>query len=154
MLERSIGTIDIVARGTLALFQRMLLNAGVQIPEPVLDLSDEAVPGAPVPIAGDTRPFGLVIAEPDDSFIVLDQGLTHDVFTPGQSLEIDSVEELLCHDGVVVPGRVLDGDERLRILPIDPGGGSARPTAARVTSLPAASPPPWLSAVGNAQGVG
>jgi Domain of unknown function (DUF5597)/Beta-galactosidase len=109
--------LDIAARGTLALFQQMLLDAGVQVPASELSLPDETTEGAPVPAPAERRPFGLLIAEDRDSLIVVGQGVTLDFFSDVDRVEIDSVQELLVENGSIVPGRVLNGDERLRILP-------------------------------------
>ena len=119
------GDLEITARGTLALLQRMLLDAGVQVPAPELSLPDETSPTAPVPTAADTRPFGLLIAEAPDTLIVVGQGLTIDFAVDGAVVEIDSVQELLLEAGSVTPGRVINGDERLTILPTH-GVGAAR----------------------------
>jgi hypothetical protein len=111
------GPLEITARGTLALLQRMLLDAGVQAPAPELSLPDETLPTASVPAAADLRPFGLLIAETPESFIVVGQGLTVDFAAEESVVEIDSVQELLLEAGSVVPGRFINGDERLAILP-------------------------------------
>ena len=50
--------------------------------------------------------------------------VTLDFSAPDQRIEIDSVEELLMEDGQVVPGRVLNGDERLLVLPTDRVGAA------------------------------
>ncbi|GAA1061455.1 DUF5597 domain-containing protein [Agromyces bracchium] len=122
--ELRIDEIDIAARGTLALFQRMLLDAGVSIPDPQLNLPDETAPGAPVPHPGDSRPFGLLVSESEGSILVIGQGLTLDFFAPDGRIEIDAVEELLVDERRVITGRVLNGDERLRVLPTDRVGAA------------------------------
>jgi TatD DNase family protein len=40
-----------------------------------------------------------------------------DFFVEGTLVEVDSVEELVIQDGEVIDGRVLNGDERLTVLP-------------------------------------
>lgn len=116
LVQGRIGELEIAARGTLLLFQRMLLDAGVQAPAPELSLPDETTVDAPVPAPADTRPYCLLIAEDRDSVIAVGQGVTLD-FAGDDHLEIDSVQELLVEHGRIVPGRVLNGDERLSILP-------------------------------------
>lgn len=111
------GPLEVTARGTLALLQRMLLDAGVQAPAPELSLPDETLPTAPVPAPADHRPFGLLIAAAPDSFIVVGQGVTMDFAIEGAVVEIDSVQELLLEEGAVTRGRFINGDERLSILP-------------------------------------
>lgn len=122
---RTQAPLDVTAHGTLALLQRMLLDAGVQAPAPELSLPDETLPTAPVPAAAEHRPFGLLIAEAPDTFIVVGQGVTIDFAAEGAVVEIDSVQELLVEGGSITPGRVINGDERLAILPTH-GVGAAR----------------------------
>lgn len=131
VVNLEIDGVDISARATLALLQRMLLDAGVHIPDPEVNVPSETLPDAPIPHFGDTRPFGLLIGSGLDSFIVVGRELTLDFFAPATRIEIDSVEELLLEDGRLVPGRVLNGDERLRIIPTD-RVGAARIRLARV----------------------
>ena len=50
-------------------------------------------------------------------FLVIGRELTLDFFTADARIEIDSVRELLMDGGNVVPGRVLNGDERLFFVP-------------------------------------
>ena len=119
-----IAGVDITARGTLALFQRMLLDAGVSAPAPVLQLPNETVPGALIPHPGEARPFGLVVAETDESLVIIGQGLTLDFFATDELIEINSVVELLVENGAVTPGRTLNGDERLRVIPTDHVGAA------------------------------
>ena len=124
LLNVQIDGVDITARGTLALLQHMLLDAGVRIPDPDLVLPEETLPGAPVPSPADKRPFGLVVGGGDGSFLVIGQGLTLDFFQVGGRIEIDSVEEILIEGGCAVVGQVLNGDERLRVLPTDRVGAA------------------------------
>jgi hypothetical protein len=65
------------------------------------------------------RPFALVIAEPDDAFLVLGEGLTLDFFHDDGTVELDSVVAGVWEAGEWVPRAVLNGDERLDILPMD-----------------------------------
>lgn len=121
---RHIDGIDITARGALALFQRMLLDAGVHVPATELKVPDETVPGAEVTHHGDKRPFVLIVGTGDDGFLVIGREVTLDFFAADAQIEIDSVEELLAESGSVVPGRVLNGDERLLVLPTDHVGAA------------------------------
>jgi hypothetical protein len=122
-VEVRLGDLDVTARGTLGLFQRMLLDAGVQAPAPELSLADETTADAPVPAPAETRPFALLIAEDRDVVTVVGQGVTLD-FASTERVEIDSVEELLVEAGRIVPGRVINGDERLSVLPTHRVGGA------------------------------
>ena len=96
--EVRIGRLEITVRGTLALFQRMLLDAGVQVPDPEISLPSETTPIAPVPSPGDTRPFGLVLRDGDE-LIIIGQGLTLDFVVAESRIEIDFVEEILVEGG-------------------------------------------------------
>ena len=60
----------------------------------------------------------------DDSFVVVGREVTLDYFAADARVEIDSVQELLLEDGRVTDGRVLNGDERLMILPNDRVGAA------------------------------
>ena len=102
----------------------MLLDAGVHVPATELEVPDETVAGAQVTHHGDTRPFGLIVGTGDDGFLVIGRELMLDFFAADARVEIDSVVELLMDGGEVVPGRVLNGDERLMILPTDRVGAA------------------------------
>lgn len=121
---RHIDGVDITARGALALFQKMLLDAGVHVPDAQLQVPDETVAGAQVTHHGDTRPFGLIVGTGDDGFLIIGRELMLDFFAADARVEIDSVVELLLDGARVVPGRVLNGDERLMILPTDRVGAA------------------------------
>ncbi|WP_243075305.1 DUF5597 domain-containing protein [Microbacterium sp. SS28] len=117
-----IGDLEVVARGTRALFTRMLLDAGVGHPVTPPPPPAETDADAAVASPHDTRPFGLIVDEGDDTFLVFGQGLTLDFFRDGTVVEYDSVGEGRFVDGTWVAGRSLNGDERLRVLPLDEVG--------------------------------
>ena len=121
---RHVDGIDITARGALALFQRMLLDAGVHVPASALEVPDETLPSAEVTHHGDIRPFGLIVGTGGDEFLVIGRELTLDFFAADARVEIDSVVELLLDGREVVEGRVLNGDERLMVLPSDRVGAA------------------------------
>lgn len=121
---RHVAGVDVTARGSLALFQKMLLDAGVHVPATELTVPDETVPSAPVTHHGDTRPFGLIVGTGDDEFLIIGRELMLDFFAAGARVEVDSVVELLMDGDELVPGRVLNGDERLMILPTDRVGAA------------------------------
>ncbi|MDN3496480.1 DUF5597 domain-containing protein [Planococcus sp. APC 4015] len=122
--ERSVGGIDITARGALSLLQRMLLDAGVHVPTTELTVPDETLPTSHITHRGDTRPFALIVGTGDDEFLVVGREITLDYFAGTGRVEVDSVQELLLEEGRVVPGRVLNGDERLMVLPTDRVGAA------------------------------
>ena len=98
-------------------------QSGVQAPAPELSLPDETTADAPVPAPAERRPFALLIAEDRDVVTVVGQGVTLD-FASTERVESDSVEELLVEAGRIVPGRVINGDERLSVLPTHRVGGA------------------------------
>ena len=118
-----IGDIGISIRGSLAQLRRMLLDAGVQAPVTDPELPDETAPYAHIPAGAERRPFVLIVREAHDSVIAVGQGVTLD-FDGVDGIEIDAVEELLVDERVVVAGRVLNGDERLRLLPVETVGAA------------------------------
>jgi hypothetical protein len=122
--SRRVDGIDITARGARALLRRMLLDVGVSIPDTELAVPDETVPHAQIATPGETRPFALIAGTGDGGFLVIGRELTLDYFAADARVEIDSVQELIIEDGEVVSGRVLNGDERLMILPNDRVGAA------------------------------
>ncbi|HLM07332.1 MAG TPA: DUF5597 domain-containing protein [Blastococcus sp.] len=114
-----LGGYDVVARNARALLGQMLLDAGVGEPLPPPPPPSETEGAAVGPTPADGRPFALVIAESADQFLLVGQGVGLD-FTCGNGLvEVDSVEEGHFETGRWVPGRALNGDERLFLLPFD-----------------------------------
>jgi hypothetical protein len=113
-----LGGYDIIARDAQALIGRMLLDAGLQPPAPPPPLPSETEPGAITGRPGDSRPFGLIIQDSDDTFLVAGQGLTLDFARPDAVVEVDHVEEGRFDKGQWAPGRALNGDERLFTLPL------------------------------------
>ena len=114
-----LGGYDVVARNARALLGQMLLDAGVPEPPPPTPLPSETEGAAVGPTPGDGRPFGLVIAEQPDQFLLIGQGVGLDFSTGTEVVEVDSVEEGAFANGSWVPGRALNGDERLFVLPAD-----------------------------------
>ncbi len=124
MDSRRIDGVDITARGARALLARMLLDAGVNIPHTELEVPAETLPHAQIATPGETRPFALIAGTGDGGFLVIGRELTLDYFAADARVEIDAVQELIIENGAVVPGRVLNGDERLMILPNDRVGAA------------------------------
>lgn len=126
--EITVGVVRITARAALPLFRHIALDAGVVMPEGELPVPNETVPGTLIPVEGERRPFALVWSRPDDTVVVVGQGLILDFAAPS-GCEVDEVQELVLRDGAVIPGRLLNGDERLQNLPVAHVGG------ARITLL-------------------
>jgi len=120
------------ARGLSDIVRDFLLDVGVQLPDEALPVPDETLPREPVPTPGEHRPFALIFAVDDDELVVIGQGVKLDFAAPQGSVEVDAVVELLLDEGRVVPGRVLNGDERLQVVPVD-RVGAARVTLLRVS---------------------
>jgi hypothetical protein len=114
-----LGGYDVVARNARALLGRMLLDAGVGEPPPAPPAPSETDGSPHGPSPADQRPFGIVIAEGEDQFLLVGQGVGLDFSRNGALIEIDSVEEGRFEGGRWVPGRALNGDERLFLLPFD-----------------------------------
>ena len=118
-----IDGVTVTVRNGPKLFAAMLLDVGVELP-PAPEPPDETDGAGHGPTPGDSRPCGLVAGLPDGSFLVIGQGAIVDFAAEGAELEIDSVRELRLADGRWEDGRILNGDERLTILPRDRIGGA------------------------------
>lgn len=115
----SLGGYDVVARNARTLLGQVLLDAGVAEPPPPQPPPSETEGAAVGPTPADTRPFGLLIEEAPESFLLVGQGVGLDFSCGADIIEIDFVEEGLFESGRWVPGRALNGDERLFLLPAD-----------------------------------
>jgi Domain of unknown function (DUF5597) len=128
----TLGGYDVVARNARALLGQMLLDAGVAEPPPPPPPASETEGAAVGPTPADGRPFALVIAEAADQFLLVGQGVGLDFSCGADVVEVDSVEEGRFESGRWVPGRALNGDERLFLLPFD-GIGAVRIRLLRLT---------------------
>ena len=113
-----IDGITVTVRNAPKLFATMLLDVGVVLPPPG-ELPDETEGAAHGLTPGDNRVFGLVAGLPDGSFFVLGQGAIVDFSQQHADLEVDWVREQRLLDGRWQDGRILNGDERLTIVPRD-----------------------------------
>ena len=115
----SLGGYDVVARNARALLGQMLLDAGVGEPPPPPPPPERDGGSASVRRRPTRGPSALVIAEArtSSSSSVRASGWTS--AAGGDLVEIDSVEEGRFDAGRWVPGRALNGDERLFLLPFD-----------------------------------
>jgi hypothetical protein len=114
-----LGGYAVKAQGSRDLIGKMLLDAGVPVlpPQPALP-SETSANGIP-PTPGDSRPLGLLIAQGPDEFLLVGQGLTLNFSHPTARVELDHAEEGRFEDGVWRPGRALNGNERLYLVPPD-----------------------------------
>jgi hypothetical protein len=127
-----LGGYEIVARDGRALLGQMLLDAGVGHPPPPPPPPSETEGSPHGPSPADARPFGIVIAEAEDQFLLVGQGVGLDFHRGADLVEVDAVEEGRFDSGRWVPGRALNGDERLFLLPFE-GLGTVR---IRLLSIP------------------
>ncbi|WP_064108701.1 DUF5597 domain-containing protein [Leifsonia xyli] len=127
------GDVTVTVRNGPALFARMLLDVGVQLPEPAPPAS-ETLPGA-IPVPADSRPFGIVIRTGADQFVVAGQGALFDFDSENGLVEIDEVRELIPEGGTLRPARFLNGDECLEVVP-QSGIGIAEITLVRPVPAP------------------
>src|SRR3954453_18176032 len=99
--------------------RRLLLGAGAGAPPPPPPPPSETEGSPHGPSPADVRPFALVIAEAEDQFLLVGQGVGLDFSRGADLVEVDSVEEGRFDAGHWVAGRSLNGDERLFLLPFD-----------------------------------
>lgn len=118
-----INGVTVTVRNAPKLYASMLLDAGVVLP-PAPELPDETEGAAHGVTRGDNRVFGLVAGLPDGSFLILGQGALVDFSSDDAELEVDSVRELRLVGERWQDGRVLNGDERLTIVPRDQIGAA------------------------------
>ncbi|MCW2817341.1 MAG: hypothetical protein JWR42_128 [Marmoricola sp.] len=114
----TLGGYDITVRGARDLLVQLLLDAGVSHPPPAPASRNQVEAPEMPPTPGDDRPFGLIVWEGDDTFLVVGQNLTFDFAHPGSRVEIDHVEEGTFGENGWTAGRAINGDERLSILPM------------------------------------
>ena len=74
--------------------------------------------------------YGMVIQRGENEFLLIGRGISVKFSVPGKEVEVDSAQEGAFEGGRWIPGRTLNGDERLSLLPLD----SIR--IVRVTLLP------------------
>lgn len=128
-----LGEYTLTARNTQELFAHMLLDMGLEGPPPPPASPSETEGEDAFPNPADARAFVLVIALGDDRFHIVGQNASLDFSKGGRIVEWDHVEAGSHHSGQWQSTRTLNGDERLRILPLDRVG------AARVRVLSLAS---------------
>jgi hypothetical protein len=121
--EAKINGVTVTVRNGPKLLASLLLDAGVVV-APSPELPQETDGSSHGPTAGDSRPFGLVAGLADGSFLVVGQGAMIDFSVSDADLELDFVRELRLVDGRWEEGRILNGDERISLLPPDRVGAA------------------------------
>lgn len=127
--QHDFGDLTLTVRNGPRLFAQMLLDVGVELPQPEPSPSETRSGARPFP--GDDRPFGIVIRTGADRFIVAGQAAFFDFAADGNIVEIDEVRELVLDEGKLRPSRYLNGDERASIVP-QRGIGIAEVTLLRI----------------------
>ncbi len=117
--EIRLGGYVISVRETQTLLKQMMLDVGLQAPPEPRPLPSETEGPSSRPAPGDGRAFGLIIDEGNDSFLLIGKGFTADFAFGGRLTEVDRVEEGHFVGSVWRRARVLNGDERLSIIPAD-----------------------------------
>jgi beta-galactosidase GanA len=125
--ELALGDYRIELRGQREYLAQALRDMGIPLPaNPPERVAQNR--GTGMPELGDTRPAGLLMQLSRSEFLLVGRDL-HIGFKlakpPGERVEVARFEEGRYVDGQWVAGRVLNGDERLAVLPQD-GYGMVR----------------------------
>ena len=119
--EVRLGDYVVRVRSQREALRAMFLDMGIPIPIDAPPPVPQTVGFGP-PELTDQRALGLVLQLSADEFLVLGQdlNLSFEMTTPGDNMpEVVRIQEGHYAEGVWIPGRVLNGDERLRIVPFD-----------------------------------
>jgi hypothetical protein len=111
----------VTVRGQREALHKMLVDMGIPAPVEAPERKPQAH-GWGAPELTDTRPSGLILQLGPDEFLAVGKDLEITFVAkdrPGQPVELARVEEGHYADGRWVAGRVLNGDERLNLLPSD-----------------------------------
>lgn len=111
----------VTVRGQREALHKMLVDMGIPAPAEAPERKPQAH-GWGAPELTDTRPSGLILQLGPDEFLAVGKDLEITFVAkdrPGQPVELARVEEGHYADGRWVAGRVLNGDERLNLLPSD-----------------------------------
>lgn len=115
-----IGDLVWTLRASAEVLESMFLDAGVQVRTQAAQVLPETTQAALVPSLADTRAMALLVDLGQDEILAIGQGLMFEVAgADGAVVEIDEAWEGIYVDGQWVPGRNLNGDERLNLLPLD-----------------------------------
>jgi hypothetical protein len=115
------GSYTVTVRGQREALHKMLLDMGIPAPAPAPERKPQHN-GWGAPELTDTRPTGLVLQLGPDEFLAVGKDLEITFAAkdqPDRPVELARTEEGRYVDGRWVAGRVLNGDERLNLLPPD-----------------------------------
>lgn len=115
-VTESLGGYGLSIRRMSPLLKQIMLDAGVTAPSAAP--AGESKPAASAPASANAKSFGMIIAGEPSEFYLVGQDYTVDFSRNGRLAEVDFVEEGSFKDGKWVPGRRLNGDERLLLLPV------------------------------------
>jgi hypothetical protein len=113
-----LGGYTVTVHGQREALHKMLLDMGIPAPAEAPERKPQNA-GWGVPELTDTRPCGLVLQLGPDEFLVVGKDLDITFAAKDQPVELARVEEGHYVDGRWVAGRILNGEERLSILPAD-----------------------------------
>lgn len=117
--ETTFDDYHVTVRGQRESLSKTLLDMGISIPTQKAEPKPQNI-GDHAPEMTDDRPMGLILPIGPGEFLIIGKDLSIDFKSRksgDQSAEIERVEEGRYVDGAWVAGRVLNGDERLRIVP-------------------------------------
>jgi beta-galactosidase GanA len=116
----NLGNVRVTLRGAHETLQKKLVDMGV--PPPVDRRIKQAQTDSPLaPDMTDMRPSGLIVQLSENELVLVGRDVDIDFALADRKgeVEISHVEEGAYQNGRWVPGQVLNGDERLRLLPSD-----------------------------------
>ena len=113
-----LGSYDIKVVGQRESVSKMLLDMGISIPTQRPENKPQNI-GDNASESTDVRPMGIIMQLAQNEFLIVGKDLSVSFATNGRDAELARVEEGHYQDGRWIGGRVLNGDERLRIVPAD-----------------------------------
>ena len=122
--QATLGNYVVTVRGQREAVSKMLLDMGISIPVAVAESRPQNV-GEHASEPSDPRPTGLILQLDAEQFLVVgkDLALSFAAKTdPGREVELARVEEGTYVNNEWAAGRILNGDQRLRVVPTDSFG--------------------------------
>ncbi|WP_212742891.1 DUF5597 domain-containing protein [Sphingomonas sp. 2SG] len=113
-----LGGYDIKIAGQRETVSKMLLDMGISIPTERPERKPQNI-GDNASEPPDVRPMGMIMQLAKNEFLIVGKDLSVSFVANGRNAELERVEEGHYDNGRWISGRVLNGDERLRIVPSD-----------------------------------